>query len=147
MRKILALASLAAILFSACGGPESIEPPPPAQTVNAYWVGVEGVGDTHVHITLTQNGTTLGLQQNCFIERCSFLPFSAAGATAIGSSFPVAITAASGTFNNPNISFTFTLANNRTFSFTGKVAQDKFMQGDISGTTLPKSTITLEKQP
>ena len=146
-RSLLMMMMMAASVLSACGGPETIGEPAPPQTVNSYWIGVEGVGDTHLHITLTQSGTTVGLLPNCFIDRCSFLPFSQAGATAIGSQFPVEITSVTGSFNNPNISFTYTLANGRTFSFSGRVAEDRYMQGQLSGATLPTSTITLEKQP
>lgn len=146
-RKALMAAFGLVAAVAGCGGPETVTPPPPPQTVNAYWIGIEGVGDTHLHITFTQTGTALGLQPNCFIDRCSFLPFTQAGAGFIGSEFPVEIRSVSGTFNNPNITFTFTLVNDRTFSFTGVVAENRLMQGQISGATLPASVITLEKQP
>jgi len=141
------LAALTAVaLFAACGGPDTIVPPPPPQTVDSYWVGVEQAGAVHLHIEFIQSGTTVSLKPNCFLSRCSFLPFNSTGITNIGSDFPVEVKAASGTFNNPNITFNFTLANNRTFTFTGRVGENKLMTGKISGATLPETTITFEKR-
>ncbi len=143
-RKVVIAIAMAAA--SGCGGPETIEPPPPPQSVNAYWVGIEDLGNVHLHITLAQAGTALTLLPGCFVDRCSFYPFSPAGATAIGSNFPVAVMSVSGSFNNPNISFTFTLVNNRTFTFTGRVTEDRLMRGAISGATLTSGMITFEKR-
>lgn len=141
----MSAACITLIASSACGGPEGIDPIPP-QSVNSYWVGVEQNGNVHLHITLTQSGTSVGLLAGCQGERCSFYPFTQAGADAIGSTLPVHVSTASGTFNNPNINFSFTLANGRSYAFSGRVAEDRLMQGQISGTGLASSTITFEKR-
>jgi hypothetical protein len=131
--------------FSACGGPATLEPAVPAQSANAYWVGVEVAGSVHLHVELVQTGTTLSLLPNCIPDRCALFPFSPAGVAYVGSELPVVVKSLSGSFTNPTITFTFTLSNNRTFTFTGRMADDKLMTGKISGATIPESTITFEK--
>ena len=63
----------------------------------------------------------------------------------LGGDLPVTVKSVTGSFNNPNITFTFTLANNRTYTFTGRMAENRLMTGKISGPTLPETTITFEK--
>jgi hypothetical protein len=140
-------ALLVAALFvnAGCGGPENITPPVPDANVNGYWVGVEETGSVHLHITFVQTGRALSLLDNCFFDACAFYPFSNAGATVIGSQFPVRVISTSGSINGNNITYSFTLENNRTFSFTGVVQENKLMGGTISGPTLAASKITFEK--
>ena len=140
-------ALLAAALFlnAGCGGPETIIPPVPDANVNGYWVGVEETGSVHLHITFVQTGRALSLLNNCFFDACAFYPFSNAGATVIGSQFPVRVVSTTGSVNGNNITYSFALENGRTFSFTGVVQDNQLMGGTISGTTLAASKITFEK--
>ncbi len=144
-RAALLAVSLSALSLSACGGPATLDPGIPAQTAQSYWIGVEVNGAVHLHIELVQTGTALSLLPNCQTDRCALFPFSATGNVFVGSELPVVVTSVTGQFNNPNINFTFTLANGRTFTFTGRIAEDKLMTGKISGATLPETTITFEK--
>lgn len=134
-------------LIAACGGPAPTDTDPnvPAQSATSYWIGIEQTGAVHLHIHLVQTGTALSLLPNCQPERCGLFPFSPTGVAFVGSDLPVTLKSATGSFNNPNITFTFTLSNNRTYTFTGRMAEDRLMTGKISGPTLPETTITFEK--
>jgi len=146
MRAFKSIVLLVALSLNAgCGGPETITPPVADANVNGYWVGVEETGSVHLHITFVQTGRALSLLNNCFFDACAFYPFSNAGATVIGSQFPVRVVSTSGSINGNNITYSFTLENNRTFSFTGVVEDNKLMGGTISGATLASSKITFEK--
>jgi hypothetical protein len=118
----------------------------------------------HVHITFTQNGQTLTLAPDCQPlpgASCDVLPKNQAGMDAVGplddagvtpgireSSGPsndiatatggtaATITAVTGTFTNPGVTFTFTLANGRSFTFTGTMIDRDTMTGTLSGATL-----------
>ena len=135
-------------VLAACGGPAPTDGDPnlPAQSANGYWVGIEQAGALHLHIVFVQSGTTLTLQPSCVADRCALYPFSATGIAFVGNELPVVLTAVTGSFTNPTIRFSFTLSNNRTFTFTGRMADDKLMTGKISGPTLPETTITFEKR-
>lgn len=142
------LSTLAMItLVAACGGPAPTDTDPnvPAQTATSYWIGIEQSNAVHLHIELVQTGTSLSLLPNCDPERCGLFPFSPTGIAFVGSDLPVTVKSVTGSFNNPNITFTFTLTNNRTYTFTGRMAEDRLMTGKISGPTLPETTITFEK--
>ena len=138
-------AAMMLALASACGGPAAADPVLPAQSAQAYWVGVEVAGSVHLHIELVQNGTAISILPNCLSDRCALFPFSTAGISYVGSELPVVVSSVTGSFNNPNITFTVVLTNGRTFTFTGRMADDKLMTGKISGPTLPETTITFEK--
>jgi hypothetical protein len=138
-------ALLASLVVLACGGPETIGPPVTHANVAGYWVGVEETGSVHLHITFVQTGQGLTLLDNCFFDRCAFYPFSNAGIVSIGSDFPVRVTSTTGSVTGNNISYSFTLENGRTFSFTGIVQDNRLMGGSITGATLPSSKITFEK--
>lgn len=138
--------ALAVTLFAGCGGPETIEPPPPTQSVDAYWVGIEESGALHFHVSWTQSGRNLTLRTPCVTDQCLLLPVNAVGVTAVGSGFPVGIVSGTGTITDPGITFTMKLANGREFSFTGRVQESKLMAGKISGATFPESGITFEKR-
>lgn len=134
----------AAVLLAGCGGPAAA-PDIPTQTAQSYWVGVEQTGAVHLHIELVQTGTTLSILPNCVSDRCGLFPFSPTGIAFVGSELPVVVRSVSGSFTNPTITFTFTLVNGRTFTFTGRMADNRLMTGKISGPTLPETTITFEK--
>jgi len=108
----------------------------------------------HVHVRFTQAGQTLGRPADCErlpLANCDVLPRNAAGLAAIGAlddqGVAATITQVSGTFTDPNISFTFTLANGRTFSFTGTVTNSETMTGTLTGATLPPIQIILSRIP
>jgi len=108
----------------------------------------------HVHIRFTQTGQTLGRPADCErlpLANCDVLPRNAAGLAAIGAlddqGVAATITQASGTFTDPNISFAFTLANGRTFSFTGTVSNSETMTGTLTGPTLLPIQIILSRIP
>ena len=145
-RRVSTLAMIAVV--AACGGPAPTDGDPslPAQSANGYWVGIEQAGALHLHIVFVQTGTTLTMQPSCTAERCALYPFSQTGIGFVGNDLPVTLTAVTGSFTNPTITFTFTLSNNRRFTFTGRMAEDKLMTGKISGPTLPETTITFEKR-
>lgn len=135
-------------LLAACGGPAPTDADPnlPAQSANGYWVGIEEKGALHLHVVFVQTGTALTLQSNCVADRCALYPFSTTGIAFVGNDLPVVLTEVTGSFTNPTITFSFTLSNNRKFTFTGRMAEDKLMTGKISGPTLPETTITFEKR-
>jgi hypothetical protein len=124
-----------------------------------YFQGTNSVSDAsqpqiHVHIRFTQSGQTLGRPADCErlpLANCDLLPRNASGLTAIGTlddqGIAATITQISGTFTDPNISFTFTLANGRTFSFTGTVTNSDTMTGTLTGPTLPPIQIILSRIP
>jgi hypothetical protein len=108
----------------------------------------------HVHVRFTQNGQTLGRPADCErlpLANCDVLPRNAAGLVAIGAlddqGVAATITQVSGTFTDPTISFTFTLANGRTFIFTGTVSNSETMTGTLTGATLPPIQIVLSRIP
>lgn len=145
-RTVCTLAMIA--LVAACGGPAPTDGDPslPPQSATGYWVGIEQTGALHLHIVFVQTGTAVSLQPNCLADRCALYPFSATGIAFVGNDLPVTLTAVTGSFTNPTITFSFTLSNNRRFTFTGRMAEDKLMTGKISGPTLPETTITFEKR-
>jgi hypothetical protein len=108
----------------------------------------------HVHVRFTQNGQTLGRPADCErlpLANCSMLPRNAAGLTAMGAlddqGVAATITQVSGTFTDPTISFTFTLQNGRSFTFTGIVTNSETMTGTLTGATLPPIQIVLSRIP
>ena len=108
----------------------------------------------HVHVRFTQSGGTLGRPADCErlpLANCSMLPRNAAGLTAMGAlddqGLAATITQVNGTFTDPTISFTFTLQNGRTFSFTGTVTNSETMTGTLTGVTLPPIQIILSRIP
>lgn len=128
-----------------------------------YFQGTE-VGDRiHFHIRLTQTAQTLGLPTDCQplpLADCEIFPLNQAGADVIGPASPnqnggSIITSVSGTFNDPNITFTFTIANGRTFTFTGIVSKSKdavegattanIMTGSVTGASLPATTLVFAR--
>jgi Bacterial Ig-like domain len=113
-----------------------------------YFQGTNTITDTtqariHVHLRFTQSGQTLGHPADCEklpVANCDLLPRNSAGATAIGTlddqGIAATVTDISGTFTDPGITFTFKLANGRTFSYTGTVSNSLTMSGTLSGATL-----------
>ena len=105
----------------------------------------------HMHITFSQSGATLGRAVECQKlpgADCDLLGQNQAGVDAIGpyddsgSSNPAdpplaaTITALTGSFSNPGITFTITLANGRTFTFSGTMTDANTITGTLSGATL-----------
>jgi hypothetical protein len=112
----------------------------------------------HIHITFSQNGNTLGLAVECQplpTADCDLLPRNTAGVDAVGPlddtaggsvGIAATITELSGTLNGSNISFTFKIANGRTFTFTGTMSNVDTMSGLLSGATIPSPVpITLAR--
>lgn len=107
-----------------------------------------GKPQIHVHITFSQSGQTLGRAVECQPlpqADCSLLPRNSAGVDAVGPlddtqggtvGIAATVTALSGTFTNPGITFDFTLANGRTFTFSGSMTDANTMTGTLSGATL-----------
>jgi hypothetical protein len=52
-----------------------------------------------------------------------------------------------GTFTDPGITFTVTLENGRTFTFSGTVAGGYTMNLVVSGATLPQAPLILTRSP
>lgn len=125
----------------------------------SYFQGTNAITNSsqpqvHVHVRFTQSGPTLGRPADCErlpLANCDVLPRNAAGLAAIGAlddqGVAATITQVSGTFTDPTISFTFTLANGRTFSFTGTVTNSDTMTGTLTGATLPSIQIVLSRIP
>jgi len=108
----------------------------------------------HVHVRFTQSGQTLGRPTDCEklpLANCSMLPRNAAGLTAMGAlddqGLAATITQVNGTFTDPNITFTFTLQNGRTFVFTGTVTNSETRTRTLTGVTLPAIQIILSRIP
>jgi hypothetical protein len=76
---------------------------------------------------------------------CDLLGQNQAGADAIGTyddnggsgpNVAATITALAGTFSNPGITFTITLQNGNTFTFSGTMTNANTITGTLSGATL-----------
>lgn len=125
--------------------------PDPTQSVAFYFAGTEGTGALHLHVHWVQNKHDITQLTPCVpADTCNITPLNAQGQTELGVAnfFPVALSAASGTFGDPEISFTVTTANGKTFSFTGTVltsGDQVQMQGTFSGPTHPASSLRLDK--
>lgn len=134
-------------LFSlGCGGPASVDPEP-TQSVQAYFSGIDDTGALHLHVHFVQSGHQLTLPVPCTVQdECRVYPNNDVGKSQLGSEFSVDLASGSGTFGDPDISFTVTTTNGKTFSFSGTVVQSKQMVGTISGPTHPASRLQLDKQ-
>jgi hypothetical protein len=105
--------------------------------------------EIHVHLRFTQDVHTLGRPADCEPlpdANCDLLPRNQAGADAIGElddaqggtiGIAATVTQITGTFTDPGISFTITLQNGRTFSFSGTVENSQTMHLTMTGATLP----------
>jgi hypothetical protein len=94
----------------------------------------------HIHVSFSQNGSTLGRAVECTPlsggADCDVLARNDAAQNIFGPNDDGAaatITALSGTFTNPGITFTFTLANGKSFTFTGSMTSPNSMTGNITG--------------
>ena len=118
-----------------------------------YYQGTSSENDgtkaqIHMHVTFSQSGNTLGRSVECQPlpgADCALLPRNQAAVDAVGPlddtaggtiGIAASITALSGTLNGSNITFNFTLANGRTFTFTGTMPDVHTMTGTLSGATL-----------
>jgi hypothetical protein len=121
----------------------------------SYYQGTSEEADNtkaqiHVHITFSQSGQTLGRAVECVGlpgADCDLLPRNQAAVDAVGPlddqgsppggvGIAATITALSGTVNGSNITFTFTIANGRSFTFTGTLIDINTMSGNLTGATL-----------
>lgn len=137
---------IAGLFLLGCGGPASVDPEP-TQSVQAYFSGIDDTGALHVHVHFSQSGPQLTLPTPCADkDECRIYPNSDLGKTQVGSEFSVDLASGSGTFGDPEINFTVTTTNGKTFTFSGTVIQSKQMVGTISGPTHPASRLQLDKQ-
>jgi hypothetical protein len=97
----------------------------------------------HIHVSFAQNGSTLSRAVECTPlsggADCDVLPRNQQALDAFGpldDGAAATITALSGTFTNPGITFTFTLANGKSFTFTGNMTSANAMTGTLTGATL-----------
>ena len=140
------LTFLAVAAVAACGGPGTIDPGP-TQSVQDDFAGTDDSGAIHVHVDIVQNGRDLTLKTPCVPQDfCRLFPYTTQGMTELGDQFPVNVVSLTGKFTDPGITFTVTLANGKTFTFTGNVAQSKQMIGTFSGPTHPASRLQLDLQ-
>jgi hypothetical protein len=118
-----------------------------------YYQGTSSESDgtkaqIHMHVTFSQNGNTLSRSVECQPlpgADCALLPRNQAAVDAVGPlddtaggtiGIAATITALSGTLSGSNITFNFTVANGRTFTFTGTMPDVHTMSGTLSGATL-----------
>jgi hypothetical protein len=106
----------------------------------------------HIHILFAQSGGTLSLSPLCsggIQDRCITLPRNQAGANATGPNSPgyvwVLLTSLSGAITGNQISFTFTNANGRSWTFNGTLTNAYSMTGTLSGATLPAEVVTFTR--
>ena len=119
---------------------------PGAQNVTGHWSGTDAGGSIHWHLTFVQSDQTVTMSTSCVPSECRVFPLdppSGPGTVAVGSGVPVDVSAVSGTFTDPAITFTVTLVNGRTFTFTGTVSGSIQMVGTIGGATLSTRNLTL----
>jgi hypothetical protein len=121
----------------------------------SYYQGTSEEADNtkaqiHVHITFSQSGQTLGRAVECVGlpgADCDLLPRNQAAVDAVGPlddqgsppggvGIAATVTALSGTVNGSNITFTFSIANSRSFTFTGTLFDNNPMTGSLTGATL-----------
>lgn len=140
------LAVAAGIILTGCGGPESVDPGP-TQSVQDDFAGTDDTGALHVHVDFIQNGRNITLRSPCVPQDyCRIYPYNTTGQAELSSQFAVDIVSATGTLSDPGITFNFTTANGKTFTFTGNVIQSKQMIGTLSGPTHPASRLQLDLQ-
>ncbi|HEY4955498.1 MAG TPA: Ig-like domain-containing protein, partial [Gemmatimonadaceae bacterium] len=122
-----------------------------------YFQGTDVLGQIHFHVMFVQtaqSGRSVTLSGSCLPlpqAYCEIFPLNQAGADAVGPATPgeanggAVITSVTGTFTDPEITFTFTLTNGRTFTFTGTVTGSNKMVGTVSGSTLPPVALTFNR--
>jgi hypothetical protein len=105
-------------------------------------------GNIHVHLMLTQSGSTISHNPSC--TDCYLLPFPGGvdqvGPNSPGKTFAV-VTSGSGSITDSNVVFTFTVENGRQFTLTANLHENadgkKTLSGKLSGSTLPPVAVTL----
>lgn len=138
--------AVAGLFLIGCGGPASVDPAP-TQSVQAYFAGTEDTGALHIHVHFVQDGHKLTQINPCSVQdECRIYPYNATGYSELGSQVAVDLASGSGTFGDPDITFTVTTTNGKVFTFTGTVTDSKQMVGTISGPTHPASRLQLDKQ-
>jgi methionine-rich copper-binding protein CopC len=118
-----------------------------------YFQGTDPPGRIHFHITFTQDGQTLSVFPNCEslpLANCGMFPLNQEGADIIGPESPnmnggSMIVGITGTVTDPGITFTVTLENGRTFTFTGTVANSNAMTLVVSGATMAPTDLVLTR--
>jgi len=137
-------------LLVGCGGPATLDPDP-TQSVEYYFAGTEDSGALHVHVHWVQSKHNITLLSPCVpSDTCNVTAYSPKGFQEldISTPLPVALASGSGTFGDPEITFTITTTNGKTFTFTGMVATSGSqvqMIGTFSGPTHPASRLVLDK--
>ena len=119
-----------------------------------YFQGTDAGSRIHFHISFSQSGNTITLGPTCPAlpqAWCEIFPQNQAGVDAIGPPSPnqnggSIIAAIAGILTDPGITFTFTIANGRTFTFAGTVTNSNTMTGTISGATLPATSLILSRE-
>jgi hypothetical protein len=122
------------------------------QNVTGYWSGTTADGSLHVHFTIDEPlpnpGVNITLRgSNCGgrPDQCRVYPLTAQGQAYLQSNDPADVTSGSGTFPQPDMTFTFT-SNGIVFTYTATVSEFSFkMTGTISGGTLPPMTLIMDK--
>jgi hypothetical protein len=108
------------------------------------------VSGIHIHIAFTQSGQTLSLG-DCSPDprNCGMFPLNQASADIVGPTTPgevyAKMTSLTGTLNGSQLTFSYTLDNGRTFSFTGSAASSKSIAGTLSGATQPPVGLSMER--
>lgn len=138
--------AIAGLFLMGCGGPASVDPDP-TQSVQAYFSGIDDTQALHLHVHFLQSGHQLTIGASCPVQdECRVYPNNDAGKSQLGSELSVNLASGTGTFGDPEINFTVTTTNGKTFTFSGTVVQSKQMIGTISGPTHPASRLQLDKQ-
>ncbi|MEP6905687.1 MAG: Ig-like domain-containing protein [Gemmatimonadales bacterium] len=119
-----------------------------------FFQGTDAGSRIHFHISFSQSGNTITLGPTCPAlpqAWCEIFPLNQAGVDAIGQPSPnqnggSVIAAITGILTDPGITFTFTIANGRVFTFAGTITNSNTMTGTISGATLPATALVLSRE-
>jgi hypothetical protein len=129
--------------------------------MTGFWAGNNACLEVHWHLQIVQTGNSLSLG-SCVSPFCTSYAVSEAGRTILGGSTcrpssaggfvlcelnAVAIT---GTVSGNSVTFTVTMENNLTFTFTGAFSQtgttNPFLTGVMSGATLTPVGVNFERE-
>jgi hypothetical protein len=116
-------------------------PPPP--NLAGFWSGTDAGTNIHYHITLGQSGANLSLG-SCAPGDCRLISLSPTGEGWLGASY-LDIASLSGGVSGTAVSFTMDLGG-KTVTFVGALTSPTSMVGQVSGTTMPAQSLSLDKQ-
>ena len=137
-------------LFQSCFTPASGGAA--AVSATGFWSGDIGCKELHIHVTMNQSGNSLTLRPNCDPGLCRVTANSSLGRTYNGGNLFADVVSLTGTINGANVTFTFTTEFGQSFTFTGSFAQtggqspNPWLNGFITGATLPTQGLIWEKQ-